>query len=81
MNKIQTIELSLRTFRLGVISLVPLIGLPFGVLALHASRRCRATALGEWNPAAGYLAWGIRLACFGIVVSSLCFLVTLAAQF
>ena len=80
MNKIKTIELSLRTFRLGVMSLLPVIGLPFGLLALHASRRCRANTLGEWNPAAGYLAWGIRLACFGVVISSLCFLVLLAGQ-
>ena len=79
MNKIQTIELSLHVFRLGLVSLLPLIGLPFGALALHSARRCRALQAAEWNPAARYLNWGIGLASFGIVISVLCILAIVAA--
>ena len=79
MNKIQIIQLSLRAFRLGLVSLLPLIGLPFGALALHSAHRCRTIQAAEWNPAARYLNWGIGLACFGLVISVLSILAIVAA--
>jgi hypothetical protein len=63
--RIQVIEASLRCFVFGWLSLIPLIGLPFVLLANHAYLQSRAESGLEWNPASGYRRAGQGLSCLG----------------
>lgn len=69
MDKVRVIEGSLRCFRLGLASLVPVIGLAFVVLALVEWWSVQKAVGDEWNPVRGYLRWGKALAAFGLVMS------------
>lgn len=64
MDRINVINKSIAAFLCGLIGLMPLIGLPFGVaaLALFLVARQKST---DWNPAERYLDWGVRFALIG----------------
>ena len=64
-DRIQVIEASLGCFQYGLVSLVPLIGIPFILLANQAYLTARNTASVEWNPAGRYLRTGHGLCCLG----------------
>ena len=66
MDKVQTIEGSLRCFWRSFFGLIPILGLPFAVHCVFASHRLRRAARGHWNPAARYLNWGTVLGWIGI---------------
>lgn len=72
MNKVRAIEKSLSCFRLGVASLLPLIGVFFAVIAIGRWQQARRAAGGEWNPGARLLRWGLALAGVGLLVSLVC---------
>ena len=66
-DKVRVIEQSLRCFVFGLLSLIPLLGLPFAVLVRH--RDAWSQADREWNPARLYLVWGFGLAWLGGLIS------------
>jgi hypothetical protein len=68
-DKIRVIEQSLRCFVFGVLSLVPLLGLPFAVLAVGLHLKVWTEVQREWNPAKLYLLWGYGLAWLGGLIS------------
>lgn len=69
MMKSRMIELSLRCFVLGMVGLVPLLGLPAAIAALVASGRVRAGSQGAWNAARPYLLFGHAMAFLGLLIS------------
>ena len=68
-DKVRVIEQSLRCFVFGLLSLIPLLGLPFAVLAVVRHRDAWSQADREWNPARLYLVWGFGLAWLGGLIS------------
>lgn len=57
-GKVEMIERSMRCFFLGLLGLLPVVGIPMAAMALHNYRR---VALGQgalWNPAQRYLVLG-----------------------
>jgi hypothetical protein len=73
-NKVLVIQRSLHCFVLGLISLVPLLGLPLAIRALQLYWQVKADVGQDWNPADVYCLWGGRLAFWGCVLAVLtCF--------
>jgi hypothetical protein len=70
-DSIKTVEYSLRCFSLSVLGLIPLIGLPFVMMAFLNYHRARAICKGKWNPAQSYLAWGNVFSSLGVLISLL----------
>ena len=68
-DKVRVIEQSLRCFVFGLLSLIPLLGLPFAILAVVRHRDAWSQADREWNPAKAYLVWGLGLAWLGGLIS------------
>ena len=68
-DKVRVIEQSLRCFAFGLLSLIPLLGLPFAVLAVVRHRNAWSQGDGEWNPTKAYLVWGFGLAWLGGLIS------------
>jgi hypothetical protein len=74
-RRIQVLTGSLRCFVLGCVSLVPLLGLPFGAWAVVLFWRTSSRSAGCPNPAQGYLWAGVVLAVLGLLLGGLAFLV------
>ena len=70
MPRIIVMELSLKAFGYGLLSLLPVIGLLPAVCALSAWVRIRLRYRDEWNPAADYLSWGASLAVVGLAITA-----------
>ncbi|MDB6036290.1 MAG: hypothetical protein JWM99_131 [Verrucomicrobiales bacterium] len=68
-RRIRIIEASLRCFVLSWFSLIPLIGLFLGLLALSSCASARRNSRGEWNPAQHYLIAGFLVSGAGIILS------------
>ena len=68
MDKVALITASVRCRTFGWLSLLPVVGLPFLVLAFSEWRRVRAEAV-EWNPASRQLFVGRFLACVGLLIT------------
>jgi hypothetical protein len=71
MNKIQMIESSLRCLTWGWLSLIPLAGLGFGILAIRNFTRAWYHLDGDWNPAKWHLYGGAFLALLSFLVHAL----------
>ena len=71
MNKVRVIERSVECQWLGVLSLVPVIGVMFAVAALFRYWRIRAEVGHEWNPAEKHLDRGALFACAGMLLTIL----------
>jgi hypothetical protein len=71
--KIKILRRSIRCFVFGLIALVPVFGLPFGVLALVTSGQVRAGQRQYWNAARAYWIWGLVCGALGILLSFLLF--------
>jgi hypothetical protein len=67
MSKIVMLEGSMRCFVYGLIGLLPLIGLPFALLALWNGGRARVRERQYWNAAKPYRVWGTFCAALGTV--------------
>jgi|SRR6185436_1148690 hypothetical protein len=70
-TQIEIIKSSFRCLALGSISLIPGIGLPFGVIAIAAALRAQSHSRNGWNPAKMHLEWGARFACVGLIITTL----------
>jgi hypothetical protein len=62
MDRIEAIERSLRCFTLGLLGLIPLLGIPAALVAHGEFRRVRRHYGRCWNPARKYLLLGIVFA-------------------
>ena len=70
-HRIRIVEGSLRCYALGWLALVPVLGVPCGVLALLLFRQTWPVSRDEWNPARRYLIWGGVFGLTGLLVSGL----------
>ncbi len=71
MDKVQTIERSLRCFWFSVFGLIPVFGLPLAVHSFFSSQKLRRETRAQWNPARPYLNWSTALGCLGILLTVL----------
>jgi hypothetical protein len=69
MSRITLIRISQRVFVCGVLGFVPVLGIVPAIVALVGWFHARRSK--EWNPAAGYLSWGSRLAVVSLGLSAL----------
>ena len=67
-EKIKMLQGSIRCLVFGLLGLVPVIGLPFGLAALWISGGVRAREKKFWNAARPYRLWGIAGAAVGVVI-------------
>jgi hypothetical protein len=66
--KIRMMKASLRCFILGLLGLLPIIGLPFALGALWVSGQARAHEKHLWNPARPYRILGVAAAAVSAVI-------------
>ncbi|MGO9246429.1 MAG: hypothetical protein ACLQDC_16875 [Verrucomicrobiia bacterium] len=71
MNRVRVIEHSVECQWLGVLSLVPVIGVMFAGAALFRYWRVRAEVGHDWNPAQKHLDRGTLFAWAGILLTIL----------
>ncbi len=64
----QAYRLSTTGFVLGLLGFVPVIGFFSSIAAVVCWATGRVRYRGRWNPAAGYLEWGARLGCLGLLI-------------
>ena len=69
--KISMLKNSVRCLVLGLLGLLPVIGLPFAIAALVISEKVRVQERQFWNAARPCRIWGIIFAAIGIIT---CFL-------
>jgi hypothetical protein len=69
-EKIKMLKGSIRCLVLGLLALLPVVGLPFGLAALWVSGRVCAREKRFWNAARPYRILGITCAAFGMVIWS-----------
>jgi hypothetical protein len=69
-DKIKMMQASLRCFALGLLGLLPVIGLPFAIAAFWVSHGTRKRERDFWNPAKTYRLCGIACAAIGAVAWS-----------
>jgi len=81
LTKVEMIERSLSCFHLGLLGLLPFIGLPMAVRSLVHFRRVTAGQSAGWNPARRYLHWGARCAWIGLALFLLLPLVVAIGMF
>jgi hypothetical protein len=67
LTKIEMIERSMSCFELGLLGLIPLIGIPMAVMSLVQYRRVKLGQGALWNPAERYLFWGGQCAFVGLL--------------
>lgn len=72
---------SYRCFVCGVISLLPILGLPFAISALWTAGWVRGLEKRYWNAARPYRLWGVTCAVIGIVVGLSAFTLYAIATF
>ena len=65
--KIKMLKGSLRCFVYGLLSLIPLFGLPFAIGALWISGRVRVAERNFWNAARPYRICGVVCAATGTI--------------
>lgn len=69
--RVEMLERSLRCFTLGLIGVVPILGLPAALFALFDLNAVVGRQQGQWNAAHRYVLWGGWLAGIGILLSLL----------
>lgn len=69
MGKLEMMEASFRCFRLGLWSLMPIIGIPIIFRTLTLNLRVETGSGTMWNPASGYLFWGAMLARLALMLN------------
>lgn len=68
--KIKMMKASLRCLVLGLLGLLPLIGVPFALAGLWASFSARKQERDFWNPAKPERVFGLVCAAFGALIWS-----------
>jgi len=75
--KIRMLRSSIRCFGLGLLGLIPIIGLPFALAALWVGGQVREKERKLWNAAKPFRVWGVIIAAFGTVVSSIILIIAI----
>lgn len=57
----------MKCFDLGLLGLIPVIGIPMAVMSMVQYRRVKLGQGAMWNPAQRYLFWGGQCAFVGLV--------------
>lgn len=70
-DKIDVIQRSLRCFVCGLIALIPVVGMPFAVVAIGDFLRVNWDKGVIWNPAKRYLQTGLVCAVAGLLLETL----------
>lgn len=70
MNKIAAIESALRCFVCGLLALIPMLGVPFGVAAVVFYAKSSARSVDDWNPARRYAFLGLAFAMIGFFITT-----------
>jgi hypothetical protein len=65
--KIAMLNGSLRCFAFGLLGLLPVIGIPFAVMALWVAGRVRGYEKQYWNAAGPYRTLGVICAATGLI--------------
>lgn len=68
--KIQMLKSSMKCFVFGLLSLLPVVGLPFALATLWISGRVRVKEKQFWNAARPYRIWGVVCAAVGTILWS-----------
>jgi hypothetical protein len=68
-TRIELITHSLRCFVLGLLGLVPLLGIPASAMALVQYAHVLRRKGPDWNPAERYLTWGLFFGLLGLLLS------------
>jgi hypothetical protein len=71
LDKIDVIQRSIRCFICGLIAFLPVIGLPFAVVAIGDFLRVTWDKGNTWNPAQLYLRAGLVCAVAGLLLATL----------
>jgi hypothetical protein len=71
MSKSEAIRRSLLCFQFGLVGLVPVIGIPWAVMAMTQYQRVKLGWDSGWNPAERYLLWGSRYVLLAILSNAL----------
>ncbi len=66
--KIKMIQRSMRCFIFGLLGFLPMIGVPFALVALMMAGQARVSEKLEWNPAKPYRIWGAVFASLAIIL-------------
>lgn len=66
-SKIRMLKNSRHCFVFGVLGLLPLIGLPFALVALVFAGNVRVQERRFWNAAKPYRIWGVTCAAMGTI--------------
>jgi len=69
-QRIAAVRSSLRCFVYSLIGLVPLIGIPFAVVATGQSGQVQKAGSADWNPADRYLSAARRIGPLGFLTSA-----------
>ena len=69
--RIEAIRGSVRCLVLGVLSLVPVVGILFGILSVGEGWRVQRARRGLWNPGRHLVAAGLTLAFLGLLLATL----------
>ena len=69
MNRIELITKSLRCFVLGLLGLIPILGIPASAVSLVQYWQVTRRQGMNWNPASAYLNWGLCFAIAGLLTS------------
>jgi hypothetical protein len=69
-EKLNIMQASIRCLVFGLLGLLPIIGLPFGLAALWVSRRIRRQESQVWNAAKPYRQIGAVCGSLGTILSS-----------
>ena len=70
LDKIEVIQRSLRCFTLGLIGILPVLGIPFAIAALSNYFQVKRMVGTQWNPAQRYLTWGVVTALCGLFLTT-----------
>ena len=71
LDRIKMIQRSLRCFVCGLLALLPVVGLPFAIVAIGDFLRVNRGKDATWNPAARYARTGLVCAVAGLLIEML----------
>jgi hypothetical protein len=69
LNKVLAIRFALRCFTCGLLSLVPVIGIAFALLAVSFYTKASNHAPEDWHVARRYAVWGMMSAALGLLLN------------
>ena len=69
MNKVLAIQAALRCFTCGLLSLIPMLGIPFALAAMLFHAKASGLAPDDWHVARRYAMLGMLFAALGLLLN------------